>query len=226
MDRLRLYIDQGTATAGAIVPIGPIMFSFITNDQFVALIVLAAVSAFTPGPNNALVTTSGLNFGFRRTIPHMLGISFGFGGMVFLVALFLGQLFIAFPILHEILRWAGAALLLYVAYQIATSGGLSSRKGEPRPFTLIEAALFQWVNPKGWAMAIAVSAQFVNPNQVFLSCLLLGAVFVFMGFTSSVTWTAIGQGLRRILSSDRSRKVFNISMAILVAGCIVFLFTD
>ena len=126
-------------------------------EYFIALCILSFTAAFTPGPNNALVTASGANFGFRRTFPHVLGISLGFPVMIFIVGLFLGQLFQSSLFLREALRWIGVGLLLYVAYKIATAGGLGSSTGERRPFRFHEAALFQWVNPKGWSMAIAIT---------------------------------------------------------------------
>ena len=111
------------------------------------LILLAASSAFTPGPNNALVAASGVNFGYRRTLPHIFGIALGFAVMIFIIGLFIGQLFQQSAVLRELLRWAGVFLLLYVAYKIATAGGLTDSGGQSRPFRFIEAAGFQWINP-------------------------------------------------------------------------------
>lgn len=117
-------------------------------ESFIALCILSFTAAFTTGPNNALVAASRANFGFRRTFPHILSKSLGFPVMIFIVGLFLEQLFQSSLLLREVLWWVGVALLLYVAY-IATAGGLGSSAGERRPFHFHEAALFQWVNPKG-----------------------------------------------------------------------------
>lgn len=136
---------------------------------FITMLVLATTSAFTPGPNNAMVTASSVNFGFRRTLPHVMGIGIGFGIMILIVGLFLGQIFQTYSILREGLRWLGAALLAYVAYQIVSSGGIRKLGGAPRPMTFFEAAGFQWINPKGWAMAIALTSQFVTPDGPYFS---------------------------------------------------------
>ena len=127
-------------------------------ETFLSLIVLATVTTWTPGPNNAMVASSGANFGLRRSLPHIMGIAFGFPLMIFVVGLFLGQLFEASAILREVIRWFGAGLMLWLAWKIATSGGLSSASGTPRPMRFYEAAAFQWVNPKAWAMSIAVTS--------------------------------------------------------------------
>ena len=195
-------------------------------EAFSALIVLASASAFTPGPNNALVASSGANFGYRRTLPHILGIAFGFALMVFIVGMFLGELFRQSELLREILRWGGAALLLYVAYKVATSGGLGGRDGAPRPFRFLEAAGFQWVNPKGWAMAIAVTSQFVAADNPWGTAFTIAWVFVLAGLSSASLWALVGHGLRRWLSSPGRLRAFNMTMGALIAACIVLLFLD
>jgi len=195
-------------------------------DQLTALLVLAVTAAFTPGPNNALVASSGAHFGYRRTLPHVLGIALGFGLMVLCIALFLGELFQRSALLRETLRWAGAALLLYVAYKIATAGGLSGDKGRPRPFTFLEAAGFQWINPKAWAMAIAVSTQFVTPVQPVLTAIIIAGIFCIAGIASASTWTVLGVGLGRFLSTERRLRVFNLTMGLLIAACVILLFLD
>jgi threonine/homoserine/homoserine lactone efflux protein len=195
-------------------------------NDFFALCVLSFTAAFTPGPNNALVAASGANFGFRNTIPHVLGISLGFPAMIFIVGLFLGQLFQSSHLLRELLRWIGVCLLLYVAYKIATAGGLGSTTEERRPFRFYEAALFQWVNPKGWSMAIAITSQFATPNAPMQTAASVAAVFVFFGLTSASTWALLGVSLQRFLESEHRLKRLNLMMAILIAGCVVFLFLD
>ena len=195
-------------------------------EYFIALCILSFTAAFTPGPNNALVTASGANFGFRRTFPHVLGISLGFPVMIFIVGLFLGQLFQSSLFLREALRWIGVGLLLYVAYKIATAGGLGSSTGERRPFRFHEAALFQWVNPKGWSMAIAITLQFATPDAPMQTAIIIAAVFVFFGLASASTWAVLGVSLQRFLETENHLKWFNRVMALLIAGCVVFLFLD
>ena len=195
-------------------------------ESFIALCVLSFTAAFTPGPNNALVAASGANFGFRRTFPHILGISLGFPVMIFIVGLFLGQLFQSSLLLREVLRWVGVVLLLYVAYKIATAGGLGSSTGERRPFRFHEAALFQWVNPKGWSMAIAITSQFATPDAPMQTAIIIAAVFAFFGLASASTWAVLGVSLQRFLETENRLTWFNRVMALLIAGCVIFFFLD
>ncbi len=135
-----------------------------TAELLVAFVLFAFVSSITPGPNNTMLLSSGVNFGFNRTVPHMLGISCGFAVMVLAVGLGLGAVFKAYPLLYTVLRYAGAAYLLYLAYKIATSGPVRDTGGqEGRPMSFLAAAAFQWVNPKAWVMAIGaiVVAQYL-----------------------------------------------------------------
>lgn len=198
----------------------------MTADTFVALCLLAFAAAWTPGPNNALVANSAATFGFRRTVPHIAGIAIGFPLMIFLVGLVLGKLFEASPLLREGLRWFGAALLFWIAWKIATSGGLGKSKANPRPFTFIEAAGFQWINPKGWAMAIAVTAQFVSPNEMVKTALIVSAVFVAAGFSSASGWAGFGKFITRWINTADRLKWFNRAMAAMIAACVVLLFIN
>lgn len=198
----------------------------MTADSLITLAILAMTAAFTPGPNNALVASSGVNFGYRRTLPHILGIAFGFAAMIFIVGLFLGEMFLRSTLFREILRWAGVALLLFVAWKIAQSGGLGSKSGTPRPFRFIEAAGFQWVNPKGWAMAIAITAQFAGKAEPVQTALVISLVFVFAGLASASAWALLGQSLRRWLNTPRRVILFNYAMAVMIAACVVLLFLD
>jgi len=196
----------------------------MTIDTFFTMLLLATTSAFTPGPNNAMVTASSVNFGFRRTVPHVMGIGLGFGLMILIVGLFLGQIFQNSHLLREALRWVGASLLIYVSYQIITSGGLGRTDGAPRPMKFIEAAGFQWINPKGWAMAIALTSQFVTTSAPYSTAVILSATFVALGILSSGTWAAFGIPLRQFLNNPTRLKVFNWVMGLTIAGCILLLF--
>ncbi|MFD0982198.1 MULTISPECIES: LysE family translocator [Tropicimonas] len=198
----------------------------MTPENFGALLALAIVAAWTPGPNNALVANSGATFGMRRTWPHVLGIGLGFAFMVFLVGFFLGGLFQTSALLRESLRWLGAAILLWLAWKIATSGGISSPGKEPRPFTFVEAAAFQWVNPKAWAFAVATTSQFVDPTAPLVTALIVGAVFVVVGLGSATSWAALGKGITRWVNTEHRLRRFNIVMAAVIAGCVVLLFLD
>lgn len=194
-------------------------------ELLLSLVALAFAASCTPGPNNALVAASGANFGLRRSLPHVLGIALGFPVMVFVVGLALGELFAASPTFRAMLRWGGAALLLWVAWQIARSGGLG-RPEAARPFTFVEAAAFQWINPKGWVMALAVSSQFIQPERPYATASMVATVFVAAGLTSSLAWAGLGQGLRRFLAVPVRLRAFNISMAALIALGVVAMLAE
>jgi threonine/homoserine/homoserine lactone efflux protein len=195
-------------------------------DILLNLLSIAALASFTPGPNNILLAASGANFGFRRTLPHIMGITYGFPIMILIVGLLLGELFQQSAVLREALRWMGAALLLYLAYQVATSGAIGAIKGEPRPFTAVEAAAFQWVNPKSWAMAIAVSAQFIDPDHVALTAMIISLAFAVIAIGATTTWALIGTSIHRFLKNDIRRRVFNGVMGGLLALFVVLLLAD
>lgn len=198
----------------------------MTLDILLSLIALSFAAAWTPGPNNALVAASGANFGMRRTLPHVLGIALGFPLMVLIVGLVLGELFQQSAMLREILRWGGAAVLLWVAWQIARTGGLGARGGAARPFTFVESAAFQWINPKGWVMAIAITAQFVQPERPLVTAGVVSGVFVAAGLTSAMGWAALGQALRIWLAVPARLRAFNIAMGALIALGVVGLLAD
>ena len=142
----------------------------MSTDLFVALLAYAFVTSITPGPNNFMLLASGVNFGFWRTVPHMFGISVGFASLLIGVGCGLGALLTAFPALHTSLKVAGGAYLLYLAWRIASSRSLATDgEAAPRPMTLLEAAAFQWVNPKAWVMAVVAMAAYTNPERPFLS---------------------------------------------------------
>ncbi len=193
-------------------------------DTLAALVMLATAAAFTPRPNNALVASSGATFGLRRSLPHVLGIGLGFPVMIFLVGSFLAELFQTSALLQAVLRWGGAAVLLWMAWKIGTSGSVASHRNVPRPFTFFEAAAFQWINPKAWIFAVAITAQFVSPEAPRATAAIVGAVFVVLGLASAGTWAALGQALSRQLGSEARLRWFNRAMGALIAGCVVIPF--
>ncbi|QPC92330.1 LysE family translocator [Mesorhizobium sp. INR15] len=188
-------------------------------DAFIALLIYAFVTSVTPGPNNFMLLASGVNFGFARSIPHMLGISVGFLVLLLAVGFGLGAVLTAFPALHTGLKIAGAAYLLYLAWKIAMSRSLGG-KGEAnaRPMRFIDAAAFQWVNPKAWVMAITAMAVYTNPEQPFLSVVLIGVAFTLVNLPSVSVWSAFGTALRGFLSDPVRLKWFNIAMGLLLAA--------
>ena len=183
------------------------------------LAAFALVSSITPGPNNLMLMTSGANFGFRLTIPHMLGVALGFTLMVLLVGLGLVELFSAYPLSHTVLKIVSVAYLLFLAWKIATAAPLqaSARDSAVRgkPFTFMQAALFQWVNPKAWAMALTALSVY-SPSQSFGAVALVAAVFGCINLPSVSLWVVLGQQLRKLLTSRKRLAVFNVSMAALL----------
>jgi threonine/homoserine/homoserine lactone efflux protein len=188
-------------------------------DAFLALLVYAFVTSITPGPNNLMLLASGVNFGIARTIPHMLGISIGFLVLLLAVGFGLGAVLTAFPALHNALKIAGAAYLLYLAWKIAMSRSLGGKsETDARPMRFIDAAAFQWVNPKAWVMAITAMAVYTNPDHPFISVALISIAFAVVNLPSVSVWAGFGTALRGFLSDPVRLKWFNIAMAVLLAA--------
>jgi threonine/homoserine/homoserine lactone efflux protein len=191
----------------------------VAPDAFLALLIYAFVTSVTPGPNNLMLLASGVNFGFMRTIPHMLGISAGFLSLLLGVGLGLGAVLTAFPALHLLLKIAGGAYLLYLAWRIAMSRSMSKgAEAQGRPMTFLEAAAFQWVNPKAWVMAVTAMAVYTNPQAAFLSVILIGVAFTVVNLPSVSVWAGFGTALRGFLADPVRLKWFNIAMGLLLAA--------
>lgn len=188
----------------------------MTLTTIFSLFGIAMVAGWTPGPNNALVATSGAQFGFRRTMPHVTGIGIGFPFMVFCVSLGLGAIFQQSVFVREGLRVLGIVVLIWFAWKVATAGKPNAQSGKGRPFTFLESAAFQWINPKGWIMAISISSQFADPSKPVLSSAIIASIFVFVGFTSASGWTLFGTGMQRWLTTEGRANAFNWSMAALL----------
>lgn len=187
----------------------------MTYDILFALVAFAFVSSITPGPNNLMLMASGANFGFRRTIPHMLGIGLGFMLMVLLVGAGLVQVFEAYPISHVILKIASVAYLLFLAWRVANAGPAKGPGRAGRPMTFLQAAAFQWVNPKAWAMALTATTAYA-PGQTLQAIALVALVFGCVNLPSVSTWTVLGQQMARVLTNRQRLTVFNWSMAALL----------
>ncbi|WP_392343226.1 LysE family translocator [Pseudoalteromonas prydzensis] len=187
-----------------------------------ALALFALVSSITPGPNNFMLMSSGANFGFKRTVPHMLGVALGFVLMLVLVGLGVMQLFDLFPISYQVLKVLCVSYLFYLAYKIATSHAPdSSSKAEAKPFTFVQAALFQWVNPKAWTMALSAMSVYA-PSKTFNAILIVGLVFGLINLPCVSSWTLLGQKLQNYLNDPRRLRLFNITMALLLITSVLF----
>ena len=186
-------------------------------ELILPLLLFSISTAITPGPNNVMVTASGVNFGYKKTLPHIFGIVFGFPVMVVLIGLGLGSVFKSFPVIHHILKYIGATYLLYLAFKIATFSSLNNNGSGNKPFTFWQAVIFQWVNPKAWVMAVGAISAFTSVGRdVFLEVLLIAFVFCIVCFPCVSLWTFLGTNIKRLLTTDYYRKVFNISMAFLL----------
>lgn len=176
------------------------------------------VMSITPGPNNVMLTASGLNFGFRRTLPHMLGVSLGFAGQAVLTSLGLGALFLRMPQLQTGLAWVGAAYLAYMGWRLLRSGGAGSAESA-RPLFAWEAAAFQFVNPKAWIMAVTVGVMFLPRSAPLgIAVPMIFAALVIVNFPCLCVWTAFGSAMRGWLEDPRRRLAFNATMAVLLAA--------
>lgn len=195
----------------------------MTYDIFLALCGFAFVSTITPGPNNTMLVASGASFGYRRSLPHMFGISIGFPVMIAAVGLGLMQLFDAFPILDRVLRALSVAYLLWLAWKIASATPTPS--GAPtagaQPLTFLQSAGFQWVNPKAWSMATYAMVQYAadeTGTRSATSVAIVALVFVVVSFPCISAWVALGQEMRRFLTSPARFRAFNWTMAVLLVA--------
>ncbi|MCD4514170.1 LysE family translocator [Brucella pseudogrignonensis] len=187
-------------------------------EIFLALLVFAFVSSVTPGPNNLMLLASGVNFGFRRTVPHMLGIGVGFFVLLLAVGFGLGALIETMPSFYTSLKFAGGAYMLYLAWKIATSRSIGESKASDSgvPMTFFQAAAFQWVNPKAWVMAITGIATYANHDNYYVAVLLVSAAFAIVNLPSVSVWAGFGTLLRNWLADPTRLKWFNLTMALLL----------
>ena len=185
------------------------------TDLLAALVTFAFVSSITPGPNNLMLMASGANFGFRRSVPHMLGIGLGFVLMVFLVGAGLAQVFAAYPVSHTILKTVSVLYLTYLAWKIATAAPTTPHAAQGTPMTFLQAAAFQWVNPKAWSMALTAVTVY-SPGSGLGAVALVALVFGAINLPSVSTWTLLGQGMARLLTHPARLRAFNWTMATLL----------
>ncbi len=181
------------------------------------LMMFALVSSITPGPNNLMLLASGANFGFRRSVPHMLGISLGFALMALLVGIGLAQVFELYPVLKLVLKVLAVVYMLYLAWKIANAAAPKAVSGAGKPFTFLQAAAFQWVNPKAWAMALTAVTVYA-PNQELVVIAVVAGVFSAVNLPSVTFWAVLGQQAQRVLTNQRRLRAFNITMAVLLIG--------
>lgn len=181
-----------------------------------ALALFSFVSSITPGPNNIMLMNSGASYGFKQTLPHMLGVGLGFTLMVALVGLGIMQIFEQFPLSYQVLKVLSIGYLLYLAYKIASSSSaINNNSDQAKPFTFLQAAMFQWVNPKAWTMALTAISVYAASTD-FYAVLFVAVVFGLVNFPCISLWVFMGQKLQRVLSQQQHLKMFNITMAFLL----------
>ncbi|NQZ10576.1 MAG: LysE family translocator [Algicola sp.] len=191
-------------------------------ELYLSLILFATSASITPGPNNIMMMSSGLNFGIKKSLPHLFGICVGFPLMIIVVGMGFSVVFQRWPIVHEVIKIVSVFYLLYLAWKIATSAPASLESEKKNPIGFIQAALFQWINPKAWVMATgAISAYTSLSSSFFAQVLIIALVFFVLAFPCVGVWLMGGVGLKRFLQQANYQRVFNVSMAVLLVASIV-----
>jgi threonine/homoserine/homoserine lactone efflux protein len=199
----------------------------MSNSLLIAFVMFAVVMFFTPGPNNIMLLSSGLTYGFRRTVPHIAGITVSFAFMIGAVGVGLGTVFIAYPVLQTILKYAGAAYLIYLAAVIALSEPVEPDQENARgPMTFWGAAMFQWVNAKGWVMVIGTITAYAAIARFPWNIAIQVTLSLILGAVSCTAWALFGTALRPILTSPMAVRAFNVVMALLLLASLYPVFVD
>ncbi len=194
----------------------------MSTQTIIAVLIFSTVMAFTPGPNNAMLASSGSRFGLARTLPHAAGVTLGFPVMIFVVGLGLASILLASPLLQLAMKSVSCAYLLWMAFQIARSTSAKENGGRDKPLTFLQAAAFQWINPKAWMMAVgAISAYTTGSDRLYLEVAIIAAVSLVVSIFSTLTWAAFGAGIRRWLRSAIALRCFNIAMALSLIASMV-----
>ncbi len=209
----------------------------MTIEMITSLLIFAFIGTATPGPNNIMLLASGMNYGYLRTIPHMVGIGLGFPVMVMLIGLGLAELFDQFPWSYTALKIISTLYLLYLAWKIATAGRPKLKDGEEalpegQPVTILQAVAFQWVNPKAWAMALTTISLFTpkaadgSSAHTLASVAIIAAAFLLVSIPTANLWTLLGYKLRQWMKDETKRRVFNITCAILLVASLYPILTS
>ena len=199
----------------------------MSHPLLIAFVLFAAVMFFTPGPNNIMLLSSGLTYGFRPTLPHIAGITFGFAFMVGVVGAGLGTIFITYPVLQTILKYGGIAYLVYLAALIAMSEPVAAGQDNGRgPMTFWGAAMFQWINAKGWVMVIGTITAYATIAAFPWNIMIQVGLCVILGALSCTAWALFGSTLRPLLTSRRAVRAFNVVMALLLLASLYPVLAD
>ena len=192
-------------------------------DTFVAVLIFSIVMGFTPGPNNVMLASSGATHGIRRTWPHLMGVALGFPAMILVIGLGLASILLASAGLQLGMKIVSSLYLLWLAFQIARSSSVSGGAAGTRPMTFLQAAAFQWINPKAWLIAVgAISAYTAGVGaHLYLQVAIIAALSVAVSFSSSLTWAAGGAAIRRWLRAPAALRLFNVLMAVLLLASVL-----
>jgi threonine/homoserine/homoserine lactone efflux protein len=193
-------------------------------DIIISLAGMAFAASLTPGPNNSMLASSGATYGVRASMPHVMGIIFGFPVMIFLISLGLGEMFRQSPVLQQVMRYGGAIMMLWIAWKIATAEAPGAGSKGTQPLNFLQSAAFQWINPKGWLAAIAVTSQFVTSEAPLQTALIVAIVFIFAGLTATMTWVVFGRIIGQWLSTPARLRAFNLTMALMLVGFLGLVF--
>ena len=187
----------------------------MTPETLLALILFSAATLFTPGPNNVMLMASGANFGLRRTLPHLAGVAYGFPLMTLPVGLGVMTLFDRWPVAETVLRTVAVLYVFWLAWKIANAAPAARTRSAGRPLTFLQAAGFQWVNPKAWSMALGAITLYAAGRDL-PAILWIAGIFAALGTLSALTWVTLGTAMRRLLSEPRRLRLFNRVMAVLL----------
>jgi threonine/homoserine/homoserine lactone efflux protein len=194
----------------------------MTLDLYIGLFIFAVIMAFTPGPNNTILMASGMAHGFRRTLPVVAGVAMGFPFLALCIGLGLGQLLEAVPGFHALLKYGGAAYLVWLAWKIGSETPSENDSVSPaKPLNFLQAMGFQWINPKAWIMAITALSDYTLPGAYWVGLASVVGTFVLTGITSASTWAGFGAGIKALLNDPRWFRPINIAMAALLLASLV-----
>ena len=195
--------------------------------EYVAIALFAVSTCITPGPNNIMIMTSGLNYGIKKSLQHLVGIYIGFPVMIIVVGLGISEIFELYPVMHMVLKIVGASYLTFLAWRIATAPISEYGESKGRPLSFLQAALFQWVNPKAWVLAVGATVTYTvlsepYPFQIFVIAL----IFMLFGSPCTFLWLWFGASLKTILRYPYYIKAFNFTMAALLIASLIPVFDD
>ena len=192
------------------------------HPEILSIILFGIVAAYTPGPNNFVAFYSGFNFGIKRTLPHIFGVTFGFPFLLLCMALGLINVFKLYPLIQEILKYLGTLFLIYLAYKISVSGSVSGENENKNPVKFIETFIFQFLNPKGVIASVIVVSTYIDTGENFVNYTTQIIILAFIVSVTSITlWTLMGRFLRKFATNQKFINYFNYAMSLLLLLSII-----